>query len=89
MRAFVISAGKGISNKGLFKKWIKYPVDSVMQQSITNTGFVNLPRLRVTDGKSIITAVLIGAAFKLIAERGDIIHQIPRELAHILFVSFP
>lgn len=74
VRAFPNPARIRISDKCFLKKRIKNPINGVMQQSVANCRFMNIPRLRIIDLERLITAVLICMMKKIVVERKDIVH---------------
>ena len=89
VRPFIISARIRISDKCLFKKWIKNSVNRVMQQPVANARFVNIPRFGIVDLERLITAVLVSIIGKIAVKQKNIIHQIERKFLHIFPASLP
>ncbi len=85
--AFVYAAGIGIGDESLVKKWIEYPIDGVMEESVADARFVDVSWLRIANIKSLITAVDIGFVFEFGVEQEDVIHEVKGKFLDILFVS--
>lgn len=60
MSAFVYSAGIAIINKGFIKDWIELIINSMMDNPIFNTGFMNMPWFWIGYPKGGIIAMVIG-----------------------------
>lgn len=88
VRAFVPSAGIRIKNKLAVEKWIQDPVDRMMQEAISNRGFMNVSWLRVVNLKSVISAVPISLVGKAMVQCDKIIHEMSREQGDIIALSF-
>lgn len=66
MRAFIFTARKGVGDKSPVKKGIKQPVNRMMNQPVSDAGFVDVSGFRVANVKSVITAVAVLTACQII-----------------------
>jgi len=83
MRALAIPARIRIGDKGSVKEWVKYPINGVMEQSVSDTGLVNASRLRVGNAEGLIPAMLVCFIFQLGVQEENIIKQPVLKLPHV------
>lgn len=62
MGSFSNTTGKGMGYKSRLKNWVKDFKNCMMQYSIQNRCFVNMPKLRVVNVKITIRSMLVGFA---------------------------
>jgi hypothetical protein len=87
MRPLIIPARKRIAGKGSVKKQIQYSIDCVMKQSVSDTGFMDISRLRVVNSEIFVAAVFVSEAFQLSVKLQNIIHQIQLKFLDVSFLS--
>lgn len=74
MRAFVQAAWIWISDESFVKKWIKFTIDGVVQKSIANYSFMDVPGFGIIDFESLIAAVFVGMIEKFVVKCKNIVH---------------
>jgi len=83
VRSFPDPTGIRISNKCFLKKRIKNPVNGVVEQSVANARFENVPRFGIIDLERLISAVLMRMIEKVTMKRKDIVQQSQRKFLHV------
>lgn len=86
--AFIFSGRPRIKNKELIPYWLNYPVDGVMEQSVTNRSFVNMTTLWIVDEKRKISSMIVGTAFQVLMQLENVVFEIYLELSYIIFIGF-
>lgn len=83
MCTLALPTRKGICDEGAVKEWVQQPVQRVMEQPVTDAGLVDIPRLGIVDGKSIVATVAVGTVQQVTAQAQNIIHEADAELLYV------
>ena len=79
-------ARKRSCNEGFIENWIKNFVYSVMNNSVSNGGFMNMPSFRVSNVETFIRSVLVFFTNQISMKLKDILFQMISKLQHIIFI---
>jgi len=89
MRSLADSAGKRIGNKGRLKNEVKNLKNRVMQDPVANSGFVNMPYLRVVNIERGVRIMFVSHFRKLAMEFKKIVFQIKFKFLNVGIILFP
>ncbi len=92
LHSFVVSftdaTGKRIVNIGRFKNWIQNLKNSMVNYSVSNSGFVNVPQFWIMDVETCIFAVSVNFITKVMIELKKILLQISLEAKNVWLFAF-
>lgn len=87
VRTFADPTRKGVGNKYRLKKWCEYTYNRVMEDSVSNSGFVDMPLFRVGNVETTVRSVFVRFIFQISVECENVLLQIPLKLQDILFLA--
>ena len=88
MGSFADAAGKRVGYKCWLKNRIQDVENCVVQYPISNRGFMDMPRLRISNPKTAIRPVLIFLGLQIMMQIKDIFFEFPLKSLHILTITF-
>lgn len=88
MSAFADTARKGSGDKGWFKNGIKNLKESMVQNSVSDCGLMNMPKLGVGNKKASISSMLVFFTLKFSTQLKNILFQVFLKDLHVIFGSF-
>ncbi|MEI6528645.1 MAG: hypothetical protein WCO10_03180 [bacterium] len=83
MRTFVDSARKRTAYKTIFKQGIESVENSMVEDSISDCGFVDMPDFRVGDIKSFVRTVMIGSILEIMVKLDYVLFKFKLKFGHI------
>jgi len=72
-----------MKNEFVIKEWIELPINCMVEQSVTHTGFMNISWLWVGNVKRFVCAMYIRSVFQFTMKRKDVLHKIVLENLHV------
>lgn len=59
VHAFVITAGERVGDERFVEKWVKNAVNSMVEEAVTNRGFVDMTAFGVGDEEAVVGRVVV------------------------------
>ena len=73
--SFFLPAGIRISNESVVEERIELPIESVVEEAVANTRFVDVARFWIVDLEMLISAVRICFVLQILMELQDVMHE--------------
>ena len=88
VHSFVVAAGERVGDERFVEKRIENAVDGVVQETVTDSGFVDMATFGVGDVEAVIGGVLVGVVNEVSMKCQDVIHKISVKKLDVWFGSF-